>query len=122
MVVAMMKKAKILEDQIVFQLFTMLEGLITTLETREYLFFQKHEELERLQCWMGTLHTLRDATIVDTINIAISPSALCPQVESIAPLHALQSTKNNQIIKLCMHSMFHVTDTKHDCTTLAWLM
>jgi hypothetical protein len=76
MVVAMMKKANFLEDQVVFQLF--IEGLITTLETCEYLFLGKHEELERLQCWMGTLHTLRDAAIVDTINIAISPSAYTP--------------------------------------------
>jgi hypothetical protein len=78
---------------------------------REYLFMPKHEELERLQCWMGTLHTLRDATIVDTINITISPSALHPQVESIGPLHALQSTKNNQIVKT-MHA-FDVSCNTH---------
>jgi hypothetical protein len=48
---------------------------------------------------MGTLHTLHDATIVDTVNIAISPSTIHPQVKSIGPLHALQSTKNNQIVK-----------------------
>jgi hypothetical protein len=59
----------------------MLEGLITTLEVREYLLLRKHEELERLQCSMGTLHILHDASIVDNINIAIAPSALHPQVE-----------------------------------------
>ncbi len=83
MVAATMKKKMFLEDQVVFQLVTMLERLITTLH--EYLFLRKHEELERLQGWMGTLHTLRDAAIVDTINIAISPLALHPQVESMAP-------------------------------------
>jgi hypothetical protein len=69
-----------------------------------YLFLQKHEKLERLQRWMGTLHTLRDATIIDTINIAISPSALYSHVESIGPLHASQSTQNNQIVKT-MHAL-----------------
>lgn len=53
---------------------------------------------------MGTLHTLRDATIIDTINIAISPSALYSHVESIGPLHASQSTQNNQIVKT-MHAL-----------------
>jgi hypothetical protein len=37
MVVVTMKKAKILEVQAVFQLFIMLEKLITTLEVCEYL-------------------------------------------------------------------------------------
>ncbi len=75
----MMKKAKFLEDQIVFQLFTMLEGLITTLETREYLFLRKHEELERFQCCMGTLHTLCDATIVNTINMQFHHQQYTPK-------------------------------------------
>ncbi len=84
----MMNKAKVLEDQVDLQLFIMLKELITTPEAREYLLLWRHEELERLWCRMGALHTSRNATIVDTINIAIAPSALHPQVESIIPFHA----------------------------------
>jgi hypothetical protein len=80
-----MKKAKILEDQVVFQLFIMPEKLITTPKSHEYLLLQRCEELERLQHQMGTLHTSHNATIVDTSNIATAPSALHPHVESTNP-------------------------------------
>jgi hypothetical protein len=56
----------------------MLGELITTFEAREYLLLWRHEELERLWCQMGALHILCDVVIVDTINIAIAPSALHP--------------------------------------------
>jgi hypothetical protein len=78
MVKVMMNKAKILEYQVDLQLFTMLEGLITTPEAHEYLLLRRREELERFWCQMGALHTSYDATIVDTINIVIAPSALHP--------------------------------------------
>jgi hypothetical protein len=66
----------------------MLEELITTPKAHEYLLLQWHEELESLRHRMGTLHTSHDATIVDTNNIAIAPSALHPHVESTKPLRA----------------------------------
>jgi hypothetical protein len=106
-----MNKVEILEDQVDLQLFTMLRELVSTLETHEYLLLRRREELERLWCWMGALHTLCNAAIVDTINIATAPSALHPQVESIVPLHASKSIKNNQIVKT-MHA-FDVSCNTH---------
>jgi hypothetical protein len=100
MVVVMMKKAKNLEVQGAFQLFIMLEKLITTLEVCEYLLLRRPEELKRLWCQMGTLHTSRDSTIVGTNNITIAPSTLHPHVESTDPLHATKLIKNNQRVKI----------------------
>jgi len=57
MVEVMMNKAEILEDQVNLQLFIMLKELITTPEAHEYLLFWRCEELERLWCRMGALHT-----------------------------------------------------------------
>jgi hypothetical protein len=63
MVKVMMNKAKVLEDQVDLQLFIMLKELITTPEAREYLLLWRREELERLWCRMGALHTLRNVAI-----------------------------------------------------------
>jgi hypothetical protein len=49
MATTMMKKAKILEDQAILQLFIMLEKLITTPKAHEYLLLQRGEELKRFQ-------------------------------------------------------------------------
>jgi hypothetical protein len=76
MVVAMRKKVEILENQVAFQLFTMLEKLITRPKTHEYLLLWRCEVLERLWHPVGTLHTSGDATIVDTNNIIATPSSL----------------------------------------------
>jgi hypothetical protein len=85
MVVVMMKKVEIVEVQTTFQLFIMLGKLIRTLEVSEYLLLRRHEELKRLQCQMGTLHTSHDLIIVDTNNIIAAPSTLHPHVESTGP-------------------------------------
>jgi hypothetical protein len=71
----------------------MLEKLITTLEVCEYLLLLRHEDLKRLQCRMGTLHILRDSTIVDTNNITVAASTLHPHLKSTKPFHASQSIK-----------------------------
>jgi len=75
-----------------------------------------HEELERLWRQMGTLHTSHNIVVVDTINIIITPSTLQPQVESTSPLHASQSTKNNQILEI-VHA-FDVSCNMHQTLRL----
>jgi hypothetical protein len=46
MVTTMMKKVEILENRVVFQLFTMLEDLVTTPKTHEYLLLWRCEVLK----------------------------------------------------------------------------
>jgi hypothetical protein len=71
MVVATMRKVEILEDQLAFQLFIMPKELITTFKSREYLLLWRCEELERLRHRMGTLHTSRDAAVIDTNKLQL---------------------------------------------------
>jgi hypothetical protein len=76
MVITTMKKVEILENRVVFQLFTMPEDLITTPKAHEYSLLWRCEVLERLWHRVGTLHISSDAAIVDTNNIIATPSSL----------------------------------------------